>query len=48
LISDRPVILAHKVLHIETPTRAVEHHLPDFARVAGGRLIYDGGTQLEM
>lgn len=48
LISDRLVVLGHKVLHIETPTRAVEHHLPDFARVIDGRLIYDGGTQLEM
>ena len=48
LISDRLVVLGHKVLHIQTPTRAVEHHLPGFARVVGGRLIYDGGTQLEL
>jgi uncharacterized protein (DUF488 family) len=48
LISDRLVVLGHKVLHIEIPTRVAAHHLPDFARVVGGRLIYDGGTELEL
>lgn len=48
LIADRLVVLGHKVLHIESAARTVEHRLPDFARVVEGRLIYDGGTQLEL
>ena len=48
LIADRLVVLGHQVLHIDSATRAVAHHLPDFARVVDGRLIYDGGTQLEL
>jgi uncharacterized protein (DUF488 family) len=48
LIADRLVVLGHCVLHIQTRERAVEHHLPDFARVVGGRIIYDGKTQLAM
>jgi uncharacterized protein (DUF488 family) len=48
LISDQLVVLGHQVMHIDSPTRAVAHRLPDFARVVDGRLIYDGGTQLEM
>jgi uncharacterized protein (DUF488 family) len=48
LIADQLVVLGHQVLHIDSPTRAAAHRLPDFARVVGGRLIYDGGTQLEM
>lgn len=48
LIADQLVLRGHEVLHIDSPTRAVPHRLPDFARIAGGRLIYDGGTQLEM
>jgi len=48
LIADRLVVLGHRVLHIQTSERAVEHGLPDFARVVGDRIIYDGGSQLEM
>src|SRR5262249_46016043 len=48
LIADHLVVLGHTVLHIESRTRAVEHRLPDFARVVEGRLVYDGGTQLDM
>jgi uncharacterized protein (DUF488 family) len=48
LIADRLLVSGHQVLHIEGRGRAIAHRLPDFARVVGGRLIYDGGTQLEM
>jgi uncharacterized protein (DUF488 family) len=48
LIADRLVLLGHRVLHITAGARLAEHHLPGFARVIGGRLIYDRGTQLEM
>jgi uncharacterized protein (DUF488 family) len=48
LIADQLVVLGHRVLHIQTRDRAVEHHLPDFARFVGGRIIYDGTTQLDM
>jgi uncharacterized protein (DUF488 family) len=48
LIADRLTVLGHRVLHIESPTHAAEHRLPDFARLVDGRLIYDGGTQLDL
>jgi len=48
LIADQLVLREHRVLHIQTVGRAVEHHLPDFARIADGRIIYDRGAQLEM
>lgn len=48
LIADRLLVVGHQVLHIESRARAVAHRLPDFARVVDGRIIYDGGTQLEM
>lgn len=48
LIADQLVLAGHRVLHIETPTRAVEHRLPSFARIERGRLVYDGGTQLRL
>jgi uncharacterized protein (DUF488 family) len=48
LIADQLVVRGYRVLHIQTRERAVEHHLPDFARVAGGRIIYDRGTQLDI
>lgn len=48
LIADRLTVRGYSVRHIESPTRAVEHRLPDFARVVDGQLIYDGGTQLEL
>ena len=46
LIADHLVLLGHEVLHITSAARLTEHRLPDFARIVGGRLIYDGGTQL--
>jgi uncharacterized protein (DUF488 family) len=48
LIADRLVVMGCCVLHIQTRDRAVDHRLPDFARVVDGRIVYDGGTQLEM
>ncbi len=48
LIADRLIILGHEVLHIDSAAHTVPHRLPDFARVVDGRLIYDGGTQLEL
>ena len=48
LIADRLVVMGYRVLHIQSTERAVEHRLPDFARIVDGRIIYDGGTQLEM
>jgi uncharacterized protein (DUF488 family) len=48
LIADQLVVAGHSVRHIESRTRALGHALPDFARVAAGRIIYDGGTQLAL
>jgi uncharacterized protein (DUF488 family) len=48
LIADRLLLEGITVLHIESPTRAREHQLPDFARIADGRLIYDRGEQLSL
>ena len=48
LIADYLVVLGHCVQHIDSATRVVQHKLPDFARVVDGRIIYDGGTQLEL
>jgi uncharacterized protein (DUF488 family) len=43
LIADWLTIHGHRVLHLMTPTRATTHALPPFARVEGGRVVYDGG-----
>lgn len=48
LIADQLVVKGYRVLHIQTSERAVEHGLPDFARIVDGRLVYNGGTQLEL
>jgi len=40
LISDFLVVLGKRVIHILGPGKAVEHRLPPFARVKGGRLVY--------
>ena len=48
LIADQLVVRGYRVLHIESATRIAEHRLPDFARVADGRLIYDRGQQLSL
>lgn len=48
LIADALQVRGYKVLHIQSPSRAVEHTLPDFARVVGERIVYDRGTQLSL
>lgn len=48
LIADRLIVMGHCVLHIQTAERTVSHRLPDFARVVGGRIIYDRGAQLKI
>ena len=45
LIADLLTVMGHHVLHIQTRDRAVEHRLPDFARVVDGRILYDRGAQ---
>jgi len=48
LIADQLVVRGYSVRHIQSQGRAVEHRLPEFARVVDGRIIYDKGAQLEM
>ena len=48
LIADQLVVRGCGVRHIQSPQRAAEHQLPNFARVVDGRVIYDKGAQLEM
>lgn len=48
LIADHLVVAGHRVVHIEGAGRWSDHRLPDFARVVGGRIVYDGGTQLSL
>lgn len=48
LIADHLIVMGHRVLHVQGGARAVEHRLPDFARVVGGRIVYDRGTQLDL
>lgn len=43
LIADHLLVAGHAVLHVATG-RLEPHHLPDFARVVDGRIVYDGGT----
>jgi uncharacterized protein (DUF488 family) len=43
LISDWLTVHGVRVMHLMTPTRAVAHALPPFARVERGALVYDGG-----
>lgn len=42
LISDWLVAHGHRVIHIVDSTTALEHALPSFARVEGGRVLYPG------
>lgn len=44
LICDRLLIGGWRVVHLAPSRPPAEHVLPDFARVAGDRLVYDGGT----
>lgn len=46
LIADRLVLAGHTIRHIESRSRTSQHALPEFARVVGDGIVYDGGTQL--
>ena len=48
LIADRLLVEGWTVLHIDGAGNAKPHALPDFARVARGRLVYDVGVTLEL
>ncbi len=48
LIADRLTVQGWTVLHIDSGGHAKQHALPDFARVEGGRLVYDVGVTLEL
>ena len=48
LIADRLVVGGWTVLHIGAKGRTTPHALPEFARVADGRLVYDVGVTLEL
>lgn len=48
LIADRLTVRGWTVLHIESGGHSKQHALPDFARVEGGRLIYDVGVTLQL
>ena len=48
ILADALVVRGIQVLHIRSPTRAEEHHLPPFARIQNGHLVYDGETQLPL
>ena len=43
LLSDWLTVRGVEVVHVLGETRARPHQLPDFARVEGERLVYDGG-----
>lgn len=43
LLSDWLTVRGVEVVHVLSETRARPHQLPDFARVEGERLVYDGG-----
>lgn len=43
LIADWAVASGLEVEHLLSPTRVVRHRLPEFARIEGNRLVYDGG-----
>lgn len=48
LVSDRLLVEGWTVLHLDGVGNAKPHALPDFARVADGRLIYDVGVTREL
>lgn len=48
LIADRLTVQGWTVLHIDSGGHTRQHALPDFARVEGGRLVYDLGVTLEL
>lgn len=43
LISDWMSARGAEVEHVMSPTRTVHHRLPEFARIEGDRIVYDGG-----
>lgn len=43
IVSDQMTVRGWQVWHILPNGRLVEHHVPEFASVVGGRIIYDGG-----
>jgi len=43
LIADWATARGAEVIHIDGPGRARPHRLPEFARVEGGRILYDAG-----
>jgi uncharacterized protein (DUF488 family) len=48
LIADALLICGVDVLHIVDEKKPTPHHLPEFARVAGLNIIYDGGETLPL
>jgi uncharacterized protein (DUF488 family) len=44
LIADQLLVRGWEVLHIGSGAKPSPHRLPDFARVADGRILYDRGT----
>jgi len=48
LVSDRLLVAGWTVLHIGSGGHTTPHVLPDFARVVGGRVVYDVGVTLEL
>ena len=48
LIADRLTVQGWTVLHIDSGGHTRQHALPDFARVEGGRLVYDVGVTLQL
>jgi len=44
LIADQLLLRGWEVLHVAAGGKPSPHRLPDFARVAEGRIIYDRGT----
>ncbi|MCC6765875.1 MAG: DUF488 domain-containing protein [Deltaproteobacteria bacterium] len=48
MIADRLVVAGWSVLHIDSGGHTAPHRLPEFARVADGRVIYDVGATLEL
>jgi uncharacterized protein (DUF488 family) len=48
LVADRLLLAGWSVLHIDSGGRTIPHRLPEFARVADGRVVYDVGATLEL
>jgi len=45
LVSDQMTVRGWRVEHILPDGKLAAHHLPDFASVVSGRIIYDGGQK---